>query len=241
LRKSKRHFIFVKLISENKRPGRIAFSLRECATFIDFLCVVLSIKMHLLNFPSLVNFFDYTHTLIGAQRAGGGGTRKSGERERENARVKIRDGRRARRLLRRRVLLAVFLRSQANQSSHTSCRAVRERDFSSGAGCALSLAAAAGARERAAELIENVKSTRAPCTFFVCRSMKVHIILYTDYFPYFLFTSSGGGAFFCALSLSLPLPPARFFATPFSISPRYYSLTQRAAFIHCMYINKACA
>jgi hypothetical protein len=72
----------------------------------------------------------------------------------------------------------------------------------------LSLAAAAGARERAAELIENVKSTRAPCTFFVCRSMKVHIILYTDYFPYFLFTSSGG-AFFCALSLSLSPAAAR--------------------------------
>jgi hypothetical protein len=33
--------------------------------------------------------------------------------------------------------------------------------------------------------------------------MKVHIILYTDYFPYFLFTSSGG-AFF-ARSLARPL------------------------------------
>lgn len=126
-------------------------------------------------------------------------------------------------------LLFSCARRPINRATHHA----EQRDFSSGAGCALSLAA--GARERAAELIENVKSTRAPCTFFVCRSMKVHIILYTDYFPYFLFTSSGG-AFLCA-----PSPAARFFATPFSISPRYYSLTQRAAFIHCMYINKACA
>lgn len=73
---------------KNKRPGRIAFSLRECATFIDFLCVVLSIKMHLLNFPSLVNFFDYTHTLIGAQSAAAAAAaQERAEKERERERM----------------------------------------------------------------------------------------------------------------------------------------------------------
>jgi len=104
---------------------------------------------------------------------------------------------------------AVFLCRPINRATHHA-------DFSSGAAAA----ALARKRESAAELIENVKSTRAMHIFCMQIDEGTHNSLYRllPLLSFYFFWRRG--AFFCSRSLSL------FFATPFSISPRYYSLTQ---------------